>query len=304
MAMISETLRILLRNILDYAGLFPPAQLSLEESFANYLTYLGNVHNWMLSKFICPGTMLVELTRLLQPDGPGINISILVSENIKADISRISGFLQVHPKSNIETVELKISDTLLEKPENVKGFLENTSGYILSECEFVKNIFFEVPLLPDWKSYLEPIVSVLSAANCSFKLRTGSPDPTLVPASEQIASVINTCNAAGVKLKFTAGLHHPFRNTDPDNGTIMHGFLNVFCAAVLAHEAGMTDEELTFLLDDSSPEHFSFSDSELTWFEYTAPIARVEKARKDFVISFGSCSFEEPINDLKSYGLM
>jgi hypothetical protein len=301
---LSAALKATLQQILDYAGLFPPAQLSLEESFANYRAYLGTEYNWMLSKFVCPAGIIDELARLLQPDRPGINISVLVSEDIKADISRISGFIQAHPKSTIETVELKISETLLEGPENVKGFLENTSGYILSECKFVKNIFFEVPLLPDWKSYLEPIVSALAAANCSFKLRTGSTDPSVNPPSEQIASVINTCNAAGVKLKFTAGLHHPFRSTDPETGTVMHGFLNVFCAAVLAHEAGMTDEELIYLLDDFRPEHFSFSDTELTWFEYTAPVGKIEKARKDFVISFGSCSFEEPINDLKSYGLL
>jgi hypothetical protein len=30
----------------------------------------------------------------------------------------------------------------------------------------------------------------------------------------------------------------------------------------------------------------------------------IEDARKDFIISFGSCSFEEPVEDLKELGIL
>jgi len=302
---LSAALKALLNHVLDYAGLFPPARLSLEKSFANYRTYLSGEFHWMLSNFICPLKLLDELAALLKPDDPPLNVSVLLPGETETHASLISQFCQHNHRIIIDTVELKVSEILLEDLQETRNFLSKSSQNILSQCSFVKNIFFEVPLLPDWKPCLEPIVSTMAQdTHSGFKLRTAGEDPALIPNSEQIASLINTCRAAGVKLKFTAGLHHPFPNTDPESGTRMHGFLNVFCAAVLAHAVGMADEQLACLLEDCRPEHFSFSDTGLTWFQYTAPIDKIQKARRNFVTSFGSCSFDEPVNDLNAYGLI
>ena len=76
----------------------------------------------------------------------------------------------------------------------------------------------------------------------------------------------------------------------------MHGFINVFMAAALI---GAVDEEL---LLETSPKAFSFTDDSASWRSYSATTALLRGVRKEFAISFGSCSFEEPIADLQELG--
>src|SRR5688500_17829356 len=55
------SLRALLTNVIDYAGLFPPAELPLDESIRNYARYRDEPEAWMLGRFICPAARLTEL---------------------------------------------------------------------------------------------------------------------------------------------------------------------------------------------------------------------------------------------------
>jgi hypothetical protein len=48
-------------NILDYAGMFPPAQLPLDASIRNYLQYQSEPESWLLARFICPAGRLHDL---------------------------------------------------------------------------------------------------------------------------------------------------------------------------------------------------------------------------------------------------
>jgi hypothetical protein len=52
--MIAGSLRVLLANLIDYAGLFPPAALPMEEAVRNYARYREGEHAWMLGKFVVP----------------------------------------------------------------------------------------------------------------------------------------------------------------------------------------------------------------------------------------------------------
>src|SRR3974390_3223737 len=54
--------RAFLEGIIDYAGLFPPADLPLDQALANYLRYRREPESWMLGRFICPAGRLKELT--------------------------------------------------------------------------------------------------------------------------------------------------------------------------------------------------------------------------------------------------
>src|SRR5437667_12825587 len=57
------SVRALLSGIIDYAGLFPPANLPLEEAIRNYARYRTEPEAWMLGRFICPASRLKELQR-------------------------------------------------------------------------------------------------------------------------------------------------------------------------------------------------------------------------------------------------
>ena len=105
-------------------------------------------------------------------------------------------------------------------------------------------------------------------------------------------------------LKFTAGLHHPIRHFDTALQTYMHGFINVFTAGVLAHARGLGEADLRAVLADEDPAAFVFSDDGLRWRDWPLPRRRSPPARTDFVTSFGSCSFDEPRDDLRALGWM
>src|SRR5262245_38924762 len=63
-AAMNPALRALLGGIIDYAGLFPPAQLPLEEAIRNYARYRTEPESWMLGRFVIPATRLKELAEL------------------------------------------------------------------------------------------------------------------------------------------------------------------------------------------------------------------------------------------------
>ena len=62
----NQSLQTFANEIIDYAGLFPPASLDLKTSFTNYLKYLESPYNWLLSKFVIPAKLLSELTVLVE----------------------------------------------------------------------------------------------------------------------------------------------------------------------------------------------------------------------------------------------
>lgn len=133
------------------------------------------------------------------------------------------------------------------------------------------------------------------------KIRTGGITPDAFPPAETIASFLRACKAADVAFKATAGLHHPLRCVKPltyepgaPTGT-MHGFLNVFLAAAMLDHA----EEV---LLESDPRAFTFDDDGASWRGVRVSVAGLAELRRTFAISFGSCSFEEPISDLQELG--
>ncbi|HEX8153208.1 MAG TPA: hypothetical protein VF698_08795 [Thermoanaerobaculia bacterium] len=159
-------------------------------------------------------------------------------------------------------------------------------------------LFVEIPIDEDPAAKLDE----LKAAGAFAKMRTGGVTADAFPPVEHVARFIRRCSEKGVAFKATAGLHHPVRCVKPltyepgaPTGT-MHGFLNVFVAALFPDEA---HEVLVSGADD-----FRFDDDALHWRGRSARVADVEAMRRDVAISFGSCSFEEPIADLQELGIL
>jgi hypothetical protein len=83
----------------------------------------------------------------------------------------------------------------------------------------------------------------------------------------------------------------------------MHGFLNVFVAAGFVF-AGIDEKQVIAILGESSVDAFSISDDSLSWGPHRLSLDQIEASRSRFALSFGSCSFEEPIEDLKGIHLL
>ena len=84
-------------------------------------------------------------------------------------------------------------------------------------------------------------------------------------------------------------------------GPLMHGFINVFVAAAFAWNRA-SEHALVDILNETDSQAFWFSDEMLSWRDQFLSTAQVEVARRDFAHSFGSCSFDEPVADLRQLG--
>jgi hypothetical protein len=135
------------------------------------------------------------------------------------------------------------------------------------------------------------------------KIRTGGVVADAFPTSREIVAFIASCQRESVPFKATAGLHHPLRGsyrlTYEANSSIatMYGFLNVFLAAALVY-SGRSEETARSVLEESDPAAFTFTDNAIIWRDLEVDVNQITKFRSSFGISFGSCSFREPIDEL------
>ena len=140
------------------------------------------------------------------------------------------------------------------------------------------------------------------APTFGFKLRTGGVTADAFPTSAQMAKALVSPATHQVPIKFTAGLHHPIRQYRDEVKAKMHGFLNVLGAAVLAAEHRWDAAQATAMLEDEDVSSFKFDDEFFAWRDWKIDLERI-KDRRRFVTTFGSCSFDEPREDLRALGL-
>ena len=72
----------------------------------------------------------------------------------------------------------------------------------------------------------------------------------------------------------------------------MHGFVNVFLAAAMPGSAKQ-------ILREENARAFGFDDGGVWFRDLRITTDELERVRTQSAISFGSCSFEEPIADLQ-----
>lgn len=301
----TASLRALLTNVIDYAGLFPPAALDLETSYRNFRAYLACPDRWMLGRFICPIDKLAALTELLRAAPPPAPVELSVLARPVDDVADAIGagmvpVLQAEPNAKLSAVEMPVAP-----PETIPQTMATTQvAQVLPGTE----VFFEIGWTGDdwrrrWSQAATLVKQVESqVGGVGLKLRTGGVTAEAFPPTEVIAGVIAICRDARVSLKFTAGLHHPIRAHHPSVGTKMHGFINVLAGGVLAHVHGMDEHGVRLILETESPEDFGFDDYQLRWRTLRASVQRIEQVRRTGLISFGSCSFDEPRDDLRALG--
>jgi hypothetical protein len=161
--------------------------------------------------------------------------------------------------------------------------------------------FWETPA----ESAEQTIALLARAKNPSFgyKLRTGGVIADAFPSSVQIARAILASTKHHVPIKFTAGLHHPVRQFRDEVKTEMHGFLNVIGAGVLSAEHHWDEAQTVDMLENQSAKSFEFHDTVFAWRDWEITLDRI-KARRKFITSFGSCSFDEPREDLRQLGVL
>ncbi len=322
--MVTQSLRTMLSSVVDYAGLFPPAGLAMGPAGEAFARDRAGLHEWMLGRFVCPVSRLRELSNAAGALMPGTFATSGYREHadrgepwcisaiadgmvggeggpaagLEADLETIIQFNTHHA---IEDRGLAQVDCIEIKPPSAE--------FIDAAVEMLPDDlypFFEVPQGHDPRGFVAALAGNAAAA----KLRMGGVTAGAFPSSAEIAEFINACRLAEVPFKATAGLHHPMRGSapltyEPGAATcVMHGFLNMFVASAFAFTHRLEPAMIRACLEESDASAFIFTDEGLSWRRQVIDITQIARVREVFALSFGSCSFEEPVAELKGLALL
>ncbi len=309
--MISPALRALLTHSIDYAGLFPPAGLPLEPALANHARYVRSPEAWMLRAFVLPAAQLssaassvgrFDETHPLRVSvlGPRTETSSTFLAELHSAAAAATAFVDLHgDRVRIDQLEIVLP------PDADASTLREARAMLDVPATSGARCFLEAP-----PAAAEGTMELLAADRAGhaglspfgFKLRTGGVVATAFPFTLQVAEVLARSSEFDIPIKFTAGLHHPIRAFHASVETQMHGFLNVFAAAVLTRRFGWDSTRAAGLVEETDPAAIRFEGDTLGWREWTITSNEIAADRAR-VCSFGSCSFDEPLDDLKGLGL-
>ena len=326
--LIAPGLRAFMQRIVDYAGLFPPADLPLDEAMRNFISYRGEPERWMLNRFVIPTRRLNALRpyRRAIANDPPFGFSVLGTggdtpeaflEAFTTDLDHIESCIDDHNAHvRPDVMEVRLPKTLLDPltPATLRPFIEQVDRHMAQQGLAHLDIFFEVPLTDATTAALPAALAVFADANADqpvpersilgLKIRCGGLTRDLFPSVEHVAKAIAACHQSGVRFKATAGLHHPARHHDDNLDVMRHGFFNVFGAAIFAVEHDLNADQIAAVLRETNEEAFTFTDQGMAWGPLEASVEAISHARSSLAHSFGSCSFEEPIDDLRALNLM
>jgi len=300
--------RILLQEIVDYAGLFPPAALAMPAAVRNYAHYRASGAGWMLGRFVCAAAALEQFSMHADPflprDAGAIpwRLAVTGSGNLAADLRAIAECNARHVVcfdevgAVVDAFELRAAS--VDEIEAIDAVVPRSL-----------TTYIEVPLVHD----PTPLIAAIARVGRRAKMRAGGITLDVFPSPDLLVRFLAVCAAHNVPAKATAGLHHPLRGTfrlTYDDGAVcgrMYGFVNVFLAAALLAMGGSATDAIQ-LLEESDAHAFELSEQCIRWHQgdrtHTFDRALLQRTREHVLVSFGSCSFVEPVDESRSLGFL
>jgi len=285
--------QVLLAGAVDYAGLFPPAALSMPEAVAEYRRSRAAEDAWALGRFVVPAPRLVEFgsaarAQSLLPATVPFGISALVGDDVQGHHAAIEQFnLDGRDQGgSVDAVECRASSI-----EEVHRLAERFGGVF--EC------WIEVPL----DASLPLLLDAMIRTPARPKIRMGGIEAGAFPGVDQVVQFLVEVVGRGLPFKATAGLHHPVRGEfrftyDQDSPSgVMYGYLNLLLATATL-QAGGTAAEARAVLLSSDPAAFAVDDLGATWGGRHFSLEALGRVRTGGMRAFGSCSFREPLAEL------
>lgn len=307
----------LLSGIVDFAGTFPPAALSVEKSWKKASAFsAAATHPWLVRRLVFA---LKDLTPLTTEQLKGWGISggnWLVSalgrapdaddfgnflKTVEWDLREIDRFNERHWDSSVRVgvvlYEGKLPETLFAGGGDL---LRSGLPQVLERFLRLKNLKVDSVWEMGWENLtmkrLEEVALTITewlegednpSHKTGLKFRTGG---AYVPTPEQLASAIVTTTSHRLRFKATQGLHHAVSRKGA------YGFVNLFAAINLAQAYGpeFPLSAVQECLTDDDAKNFSFSPTTFRWKKHELTLDDLETARRLHAATFGSCSAEEP----------
>lgn len=299
-----SSIRSFLAEIIDYAGLFPPASLPMGVVVGNYAEYLSGPDRDLLGRLVVPASRLVEFTDAARDFLPHDDesapwrLSVLAGDDTASDAESILAFNSIHgERSEVGHAVCDSVEMHARRTGDVAGATDHFPPSF--------RLFFEIAAEGDPAQ----LIGEVAAHDAAAKIRTGGVTETAFPTSARVIHFISSCNSAGVPFKATAGLHHLIRSVypvtyEPNTAcATMYGYLNVFLAAAFIRK-GMSAADALEILEEQSPGAFDVTGDGVSWREHVLATSDLRETRSNFALSFGSCSFREPVDEARALHLI
>lgn len=262
--------------LVDDAAIFPPGNVPFDKAVDAYDARSDDDGADLVGSFVLRDT---DLPRLVDPVAP---VSIVCT----GGAGQLAGPSAWVRRKNVAIAGMEIAVRDLDDVAgNVRRIVAATD-----ELETEWPIFVELPHVGSTGSWLAAADEV-AAAGLRLKFRTGGLEGAAFPAAHALASRIDAALDRETPFKCTAGLHNAVRHTGSD-GFEHHGFLNVLVATRHAFDGATVRDVVEVLERRDGP-------------------ALAEEARsldlagaRRWFTSFGSCSVDEPLADLRKLGLL
>lgn len=289
-------MRAFFSGIIDYAGLFPPAAQDMNAAVHEYAKHLSGPDSDLLGRFVVPVSRLDEFAAAVQPlIGPQAEkwkVSAIATEHPQVTHKEIDRFNATCSAAQCDSVEMPVA-SYDDISQAASAFSDDISLYLE-----VSPHSDPIPLLRE-----------IAQTHASAKLRTGGVVESAIPSSEQVLRFLQVCVEEGISFKATAGLHHAIRGRYPltyeksSASAVMFGYLNVFFAAAFA-AAGSSESAVLGIIDETNAGAFRIDDRGVWWRDHVVVHEELAVVRQTFALSFGSCSFTEPVAEARALNLL
>lgn len=302
----TESLRRLMQNPIDYAGLFPPAALEMRSALEEYGQAMDSEDEWILNRFVCPAKRLEECQNLLKDaksasgDAAWVDFAVVGTplETAASAVASIQSDMKA-VKSAFEFGDVTTFEIKLPVGPELAGCL----GVVKRAFNWFDERDVEVYLEFPWGDGMSEAIAEAAATvdGVGFKARTGGTKPEHFPEVRQLASFIVEVAGLEATNKFTAGLHQPVRHYSSETSCYQHGFLNAMVASALATIQHATTNEVEQILNIQDASLFVFTDQEIEVMGHKLSLKDIDEWWL-FFGGFGSCSYREPIEGLQRLG--
>ncbi|HET9422485.1 MAG TPA: hypothetical protein VFO49_15200 [Nocardioides sp.] len=273
-----DVLEPALVGLIDDAAIFPPGDADLHEASAAHVARRSEPWADLVGTFVVRDTD-VPLLR-----GSPARLSVVVT----GGAGQVAGPAGLCAKLGLELAGLEIAlrdlDDLAGNARRVATAIDAARADATLDEDV--QVYVELPHVGSTASWLAAADEV-AAAELRLKFRTGGLEADAFPAAHALASWIDAALDRETPFKCTAGLHRAVRHTSVE-GFEQHGFLNVMVATQQAFDGAAVDEVVATLEERDGA---------------ALAAADVSGSRRWFT-SFGSCSVDEPLEDLRTLGLV
>jgi hypothetical protein len=305
----------LLERLIDDASLFPPAALPMRAALRAHARLRESAYWWVAGRFVAPASRLEELAAARNAADEPLDLSVVLDsgasgakgDTVRADLHRVDRLTGLDGVT-VSSLEARLPNVALDSAAMQRIVADIVERYPSAEIAF----WYESAYDAGWNATPESWLTVLADARAAApanvtigaKVRCGGAAAGATPSVDDLAAFLVAAHAHDVPWKATAGLHHPVRGEHAaGGGTVAHGFLNVFFAGAALHAGALDAARVAEVLAETDPRAFVVDPVHAAWRDVRLEPGQIAAARARCV-AFGSCSFDEPVNDLRELGIV